>query len=104
MDTKGFFSQFEIILNVIASFFPIHLHTYVIGLRSLEIFYSYSAGIHFRRQVLTFKVDPRTVRVNFSQDASLQASVKKLLRWRIERGENIYVIMPLECTITSRFF
>ena len=34
------------------------------GLRSLEVFYSYSVVIDFRRQNLTSKVDPRTVRVN----------------------------------------
>ena len=33
------------------------------GLRPLEIFFSCSAGINFRRQILTTKVDPRTVRV-----------------------------------------
>ena len=34
------------------------------GLRPLEIFYSFSAGIDFRRQILTYKDDPSTVRVN----------------------------------------
>ena len=33
------------------------------GLRSLYIFNSFSAGIDFGRQILTSKVDPRTVRV-----------------------------------------
>ena len=48
-ETKGFF-QFEIIINVIND----SLYKY---------FYSHSAGIGFRRQNLTFKVDPRAERV-----------------------------------------
>ena len=44
----GFF-QFEII-------FLIHLNTYVIGLRPLEI-------VLYRRQILTTKVDPRAISV-----------------------------------------
>ena len=32
--------------------------------RSYKYDYSYSAGIDFRRQILTSKFDPRTVRVN----------------------------------------
>ena len=48
--------------------FLIHLNTYVIGLRPLEIFLISSAGIDFsrqcRRQILTTEVYPRTVRVN----------------------------------------
>ena len=67
--------------------FLLHLNTYVMGQRPLSIFYSFSAGIDFRqikqmwyifshlnlwvavdttlsrRQILTAKVDPRTVRV-----------------------------------------
>ena len=37
--------------------FPLHLNTYVMGLRSLGIFEAYSAGTDFRRQ----KVGPRAV-------------------------------------------
>ena len=33
------------------------------GLRPLEVCYSFSTGIAFRRQILTSKVDPRTERV-----------------------------------------
>ena len=38
--------------------------TYVMNVRSLEIFNHYSAGIDLRRRNLTPKVDPRTERVN----------------------------------------
>ena len=41
---------FEIIINVLVGFFRLHLNTYVMGLRPI---YSYSAGIDFRRQILT---------------------------------------------------
>ena len=40
---KGF-NQFEIIMNVLVSFFPIHLNTYVMGLRPLEIFLLLQCG------------------------------------------------------------
>ena len=33
------------------------------NLAIINIFYSYSVGIDFRRQILTTKVDPHTVRV-----------------------------------------
>ena len=33
------------------------------GSTAIIIFYSYSAGIDFRRQILTTKVDPRAIRV-----------------------------------------
>ena len=59
METNGFF-QFEIIINGLVIFFLIHLNTYVMGPRPLEILYSFSAGIN-RRQILTSKVDPRAV-------------------------------------------
>ena len=36
--------------------FPLHLNTYVLGLRPLKIFNSFSAGIDFRRQNLTSKI------------------------------------------------
>ena len=63
MENKRFF-QFEIIINVLASSFcfiwiPI---LWVYG--HYKYFYYDSAGIDFRRQNLTSKVDPRTVRVN----------------------------------------
>ena len=41
--------------------FPIHLNTYVMGLRPLEIFLLLQCGD--RRQIWTTKVDPRAVRV-----------------------------------------
>ena len=49
--------------------FPLHLNNYAMGLRSLEIFYFYSAGTDFRRQILTTKVDPRTVSVNSTKES-----------------------------------
>ena len=38
-------------------------YIYVMCIRPLYIFHSFSAGIDFRRQILTSKVDPRTERV-----------------------------------------
>ena len=43
------FIQFEIIINE-SQLFRIHLHTYVMGLRPLQIISSHSVGIDFRRQ------------------------------------------------------
>ena len=43
--------------------FPLQLNIYVTGLRQVEIFYSFSARIDFRRQILTSKVGPRAERV-----------------------------------------
>ena len=53
-------------MNVLVSL-QVHVHvalsaalnTYVMGLRSLLIYYSFSAGITFSRQILTSKDDPR---------------------------------------------
>ena len=36
-----------------------------------EYFYSYSAGIDFRRQILSTEVDPRTIWVNLWSAASV---------------------------------
>ena len=48
MATKRFF-QFEVSINVLISqLFSLHLNTYVMGLWSLYIFYSFSAGIDFK--------------------------------------------------------
>ena len=58
MEARGFF-QFKIIINVLASYF---LNTYIMGLRPLYILNSFSAGIDFRRQNLTF-VDVRFWRI-----------------------------------------
>ena len=46
------------------------------GLRPLEIFYSFSAGIDFRRQILTFKVDSRAERVKATLSQRLVFSGK----------------------------
>ena len=66
METQGFF-QFKIVKKL----FLIHLNTYVMGLRPLEIFLLLQCGdrLHssesdvYRRQILMTKVYPRTVRV-----------------------------------------
>ena len=64
METKGFF-QFGIILIIcISQLFLLHLNTYAMGLRPLEMFNSFGAGTDFRRQNLTSKVDPRIERVD----------------------------------------
>ena len=44
---------------------PLHLNTYVKGLRSLYWFNSFSAGTVFRRQILTSKDCPRAERVRW---------------------------------------
>ena len=44
------FFRFETIINVLVCSFPVHLNTYVMGLRPLEM--TYCAGIYFRRQSL----------------------------------------------------
>ena len=74
METKGLFS----ISNdhqCLIQLFPIHLNTYDMGLWPLAILYSYNAGIDIsrqsltcRRQTLTTKVYPRTVRVHYRSD------------------------------------
>ena len=79
MGTKGFF-QFEIILNVLVRpyLFPLHLNTYVMGLRPVEIFKFlqcgdrlYTSESDVRRQILTYKDDPRTVGVKTNADLML---------------------------------
>ena len=62
MEIKGFISIYYH-HKCLIQLFLIHLNTYVMGLRPLEILYSYSAGIDFsdRRQILTTKVYPRAV-------------------------------------------
>ena len=50
--------------NCLSQLFPIHLNTYVMGTRPLEIVYSDNVEIDFSRQNLTTKVDPRAVRVD----------------------------------------
>ena len=60
-ETKGLCSIVIINVLVNASF---ESYMYVIGLQPLIIFYSFCAGIDFRRQNLTSKVVPRTERVN----------------------------------------
>ena len=46
-----------------------HFNTYVMGLRPLEIVLHLQCGDrHFRRQILTTKVYPRTVRVNIPEN------------------------------------
>ena len=49
----------------LSQLFPIHLNTYVYG--HYKYCYSYSAGIDFRRQILTTKVDLRAIRVKLLQ-------------------------------------
>ena len=49
------------------------------SLRILEIFYSSIAGIVCRRQILTTKIDPRTVRVIIIIIAFASENINKLL-------------------------
>ena len=62
------FFQFENHHKWLSLLFPIHLNTYVVGLRPFEIFFSYSAGIDFSRQNLTSEVDLRAVRIKLVVD------------------------------------
>ena len=66
METKGFF-QFEIIINVLVNSFQFIWKPMLWIYDHYKYFYSYSAGIDFRRQdrrqILTTNVDPYTVRV-----------------------------------------
>ena len=70
LKAKGFFAIWNH-HNCLSQLFPIHLNTYVMGLRPLEIFLLLQCGDRlqssesdvYRRQILTTKVDPRTVRV-----------------------------------------
>ena len=59
---KGFF-QFKIIINVLVISFRFIWIPVLWVYGHYKYFYSYSAGIDFRRQILTSKVDPRTERV-----------------------------------------
>ena len=58
------FFQFEIILNVLVSFFLLVWIPMLWVYGYCKYVYPFSAGINFRRQNLTSKVDPRTERVN----------------------------------------
>ena len=62
MEYKGF--EFEIIVNVSVNSFRFIWIPLLWYYGHYKYFYSYSAGIDFRRQILTFKVDPRAARVN----------------------------------------
>ena len=57
------FIHFEIIINVLVSSFRFIWIPMLWVCGHYESFHSYSAGIDFRRQILTSKVDPRAVRV-----------------------------------------
>ena len=59
---KGVF-QFEIIITVLLSSFRFIWIPMLWIYSRYKYVYSHSAGIDFRRQILTSKVDPRTVRV-----------------------------------------
>ena len=51
MENKFF--QLEIIINVFVVSFLLHLNTYAMDLRPLQMFISFNAGIDLRRQNLT---------------------------------------------------
>ena len=57
----------------LSQLFLIHLNTHVYG--DYKYCYSYSAGIDFRRQILTTKVDPRAIRVKLLQSISREMSI-----------------------------
>ena len=69
--SAGGFFQFEIMINVSVVFFRfIRIHMlWVYGHYKV---YSFSAGIDFRRQILTSKVDPRTERVKTTRSYVLE--------------------------------
>ena len=70
LETKVFFSIWNH-HECLSWLFPRHLNTYVLGLRSLEIFQFFQCGDRlytsesdvYRRQILTYKDGPRTERV-----------------------------------------
>ena len=65
METKGSISIWDH-HNCLSQLFLIHLNTYVMGLRPLEIFLLFQRGDRlYRRQILTTKADPRAVRVYY---------------------------------------
>ena len=53
-----------------------------------KYFYSYSAAIDFRRQILTSKDDPRTVRVknNFATATLKRSTSTVLLIYKVKKG------------------
>ena len=59
--------QFEIIINVLVSSFRFIRIPMLLVYGQYKYCYSYSAGIDFRRQILTTKVDPRAIRVKLLQ-------------------------------------
>ena len=63
METKD---QFEIIINVLVSSFSYIWILMVWVYDHYKYLYSFSAGIDFRRQILTFKIDLRAARVKFN--------------------------------------
>ena len=64
METKGFF-QFEIIMNVLVIFFRFIWIPMLSFYGPYKYVYSHSAGIDFRRPILTSKVDSRTVKMKW---------------------------------------
>ena len=73
METKRFPSIWNH-HEFLSELFPIHLNTYVMGLRPLEIFvYAYSAGIDF-------KVYPRTVSVKSEIHINIKVVIKIVLK------------------------
>ena len=72
MKTKYFFFQFENSINILVLSASFEYLPYVMGVRSLYIFNSFSVGIDIRRQNLTSKVGPRAKRVNWFTSCSLQ--------------------------------
>ena len=82
METKGF-CQFESIINVLVSYFLFIWIPMLWVYGYYKYFYSYSAGIDFRRQILTPKVDHRTVRfkiVHISGLLQLKNNVLNMLK------------------------
>ena len=64
METKGIF-KFKIIINVLVSSLRLISVPMLRDYGHYKYVYPYSAGIDFWRQILTTKVDPRTVRVKW---------------------------------------
>ena len=88
METKGFF-RFETIINVLVRSFWFIWLPMVLVYGHFKYVSSYRARIDFRRQnltsgrqILTPKVNPRTVRVNHqSRDAYILTGVKQIRFW-----------------------
>ena len=70
METKGFF-HIEIIINVLVSYVRFIWIPVLWVYGHYKYIYSYSAGIDFRRQILTSKVDPRSVGVSDRYEACI---------------------------------